>query len=159
VLRFSWAISYFSVELESKIWEYSLSPSSGSIWWMTKSRRYIYQTPKSMLLPVGVICSRRVESIWREDLAYCDMTSESWSSPVLDNGLLKHVSVAMSGHAVLDELLGMVVCVRFASTYKGGHVIDSTVQFRRVHSWVSSVHLQVSRDSALSLKRIQKAVQ
>jgi hypothetical protein len=45
----------------------------------------------------------------------CDMTPQSGNSP-----LLKHVSVTTERHAIIDELLGVVISIRFAPRCKRG---------------------------------------
>jgi hypothetical protein len=48
------------------------------------------------------------------------MTPESRNSPSLYNGSLKHVFVATNRHALIDELLGVVISIWFAPSYKRG---------------------------------------
>jgi hypothetical protein len=112
---------------------------------------------------------RRIKCRSDEEMKiYCDMTPESQNSPLLDNGSLKcvsaatnqrcqlldnssleHVSVTTSGHAVVDELLGVVIYIRFAPSSKRG-----------TRNWFESSDFSsvASRDSAFSSKRIQKFI-
>jgi hypothetical protein len=65
------------------------------------------------------------------------MTPESRNSPLLDNGSLKHVSVTTNRHAIMHELLGMVISIWFAPSYKRGTCVKegsntSTVTLRVV---------------------------
>jgi hypothetical protein len=48
------------------------------------------------------------------------MTPESQNSPLLYNGSLKHVSVTTNRHAIIDELLRVVLSIPFAPSYKRG---------------------------------------
>jgi hypothetical protein len=60
---------------------------------------------------------------------YCDMTPERRNNRLLENGSLKYLSVTKNRHAIIHELLEVVISVRFAPRLKVGHVTDS-----RVHS-------------------------
>jgi hypothetical protein len=51
------------------------------------------------------------------DHAYCDMTPESQSSQLLDNGSL-HVPLATNRRGIIQELFEVVVSIRFAPSYK-----------------------------------------
>jgi hypothetical protein len=55
-------ISRVNVELKINVSEISLFPSSGSRWWITLRRGYLYHFVESMPLLIGVLCSRRAES-------------------------------------------------------------------------------------------------
>jgi hypothetical protein len=52
------------------------------------------------------------------------MMPESRNNPLLDNGSITHVSVTTNRHAIVHELLEVVVSIRFAPSYKRGHVIE-----------------------------------
>jgi hypothetical protein len=51
-----------NVELKTNVSETFWSVTSGSVWWMTACRWYLYQSAKSMPLPIGALCRRRAES-------------------------------------------------------------------------------------------------
>jgi hypothetical protein len=64
------------------------------------------------------------------------MKPENPNGPLLDNGLLKRVSVKTSGHSVVEELLGVVIYIRW-------HIIDSRYTRVEARYNISTVTLRV----------------